>query len=168
MLPGRSIEYQRVEDYWAKDLPVRRGHYNFDRVRFEFHADRASGLLAFKARQYEFREEFTSRAWATEYDFAEMKSGAVKREELPDGTISGGQGWYLNLRRPKFADIRIREALQLCFDFEWSNAKSLLRLLYAQPFAVSGSAVHGQRHAGTGGTRADGAAALEHRGGRFR
>ncbi len=121
-VPGRTIEYERVTDYWAKDLPVRRGHYNFDRVRYEFHPDRASGLLAFKAREYEFREEFTSRAWATEYEFEAVKQGKVKREELPDGTISGGQGWYLNLRRSKFQDVRIREALQLAFDFEWSNA----------------------------------------------
>ncbi len=121
-VPGRMIEYERVMDYWAKDLPAIRGHYNFDRVRYEFHADRASGFLAFKAREFEFREEFTSRAWATEYNFDAIKDGRVKREELPDGTISGGQGWYLNLRRKKFQDIRIREALQLAFDFEWSNA----------------------------------------------
>jgi microcin C transport system substrate-binding protein len=119
---GRSIEYLRVADYWAKDLPVRRGHYNFDRYRFEFHPDRASGFLAFKAREYTFREEFTSRAWATEYGFDAVADGRIKRDEIEDGTISGGQGWYFNLRRNKFADIRIREALQLAFDFEWSNA----------------------------------------------
>jgi microcin C transport system substrate-binding protein len=121
-IPGRSVEYERVAKYWAADLPVRRGHHNFEWMRFDIHAERAAGLLAFKAREYEFREEFTSRAWATEYAFDAVTDGRVKREEIEDGTISGGQGWYLNLRRQKFQDVRVREALQLVFDFEWSNA----------------------------------------------
>jgi microcin C transport system substrate-binding protein len=152
VVPGRSIEYLRVADYWAKDLPVRRGQYNFDRFRFEFHADRASGMLAFKAREFTFREEFTSRAWATEYGFDAVKDGRIKREEIPDGTISGGQGWYFNLRRSKFADIRIREALQLAFDFEWSNAnlffgsyKRSHSIFEGAPFMASGPASTAER-----------------------
>jgi microcin C transport system substrate-binding protein len=120
--PGRFVEYRRIPDHWADALPIRRGAYNFDRIRYELFRDRAAALLAFKAREYEFREEFTSRSWATEYEMPEIASGAVRREEVPDATISGGQGWYLNLRRPKLADIRVREALQIAFDFEWSDA----------------------------------------------
>ena len=122
--PGRTLELTRNPAYWAKDLAVTRGQYNFDTIRFELFRDRAAGLQAFKAREYEFREEFTSRAWATDYTFPEITDGRVKRDEIPDGTISGGQGWYFNLRRAAFKDRRIREAIQLAFDFEWSN-KSL-------------------------------------------
>jgi microcin C transport system substrate-binding protein len=134
-IPGNSIEFDRDPMYWAKDLPVQKGHFNFDRVRFHQYADRPSALLAFKAREYEFREEFTSRAWATDYTFDAITSGEVRKEEIPDGTISGGQGWYLNLRRKKFQDIRIRQALQLAFDFEWSN-KSLFYGSYTRSHSL--------------------------------
>ncbi|MBB3973056.1 extracellular solute-binding protein [Hansschlegelia beijingensis] len=118
---GRFIEFERVADYWAKDLPVNVGQNNFDKVRFEFFRDRDVGFEAFKARAYLFREEFTSRTWATGYDFPGVRDGRVKRETLADLTPSGGQGWFFNLRRRKFQDPRVREALNLAFDFEWMN-----------------------------------------------
>jgi microcin C transport system substrate-binding protein len=118
---GRFIEFDRVADYWARDLPVNVGQNNFDRVRFEFFRDRDVGFEAFKARAYLFREEFTSRSWATGYDFPGVREEKVKRETLPDLTASGGQGWFFNLRRRKFQDVRVRKALNLAFDFEWMN-----------------------------------------------
>lgn len=119
--PGRYIEYQRVADYWGKDLPVSSGVNNFDVVRYEYFRDREVGFEAFKARAYLFRQEFTSRTWATGYDFPALREGKVKQEILPDRTPSGAQGWFLNLRRPQFADPRVREALSYAFDFEWTN-----------------------------------------------
>ncbi len=118
---GRFIEFDRVEDYWAKDLAVNVGQANFDKLRFEFFRDRDVGFEAFKARAYLFREEFTSRTWATGYDFPGVRDKKVIRETLPDLTPSGGQGWFFNLRRKKFQDPRVREALNLAFDFEWMN-----------------------------------------------
>ncbi|RXF68772.1 extracellular solute-binding protein [Hansschlegelia zhihuaiae] len=118
---GRLIEFDRVADYWAAALPVNVGQNNFERVRFEFFRDRDVGFEAFKARAYLFREEFTSRTWATGYDFPGVREGRVTRETLPDLTPSGGQGWFFNLRRKKFQDVRVRKALNLAFDFEWMN-----------------------------------------------
>lgn len=118
---GRFIEYRRDPDYWGNDLPVNVGVNNFDVLRYEYFRDREVGFEAFKARAYLFRQEFTARTWATGYDFPALNEGRVKREILPDRTPSGAQGWFLNLRRPKFADPRVREALSYAFDFEWTN-----------------------------------------------
>jgi microcin C transport system substrate-binding protein len=119
--PGRFIEYERVTDWWAKDLPVSIGQSNFDVIRYEMYRERTTGFEAFKAGQYLLREEFTSSVWATQYDFPAVRDGRVKRIELEDLAPSGAQGWFLNCRRPIFADIRVREAIGLAFDFEWSN-----------------------------------------------
>ena len=118
---NRFIEYERVKDWWAADLPVCRGSYNFDIVRYEFYRDRDVAFQGFTAGNYLFREEFTARIWATRYDFPAIKDGRVKRETLPDQTPSGGQGWFINTRREKFKDPRVREALTYAFDFEWTN-----------------------------------------------
>ena len=126
---GRQITYRRVEDYWGRDLPVNVGHWNFDRVRFEYFRDRTAQFEAFKAGNYLFREEFTSKVWATEYNFPAVRDGRVKLMELPDETPSGAQGWFLNMRRAKFQDRRVREALTLAFDFEWTN-KNIFYDLY--------------------------------------
>jgi microcin C transport system substrate-binding protein len=118
---GRTIVYKRNPDYWAKDLPVNKGRWNFDKIRYEYFRDRTAGMEAFKAGTYDFREEFTSKVWATEYDFPAIRDGRVKKEVLPDETPSGTQGFFINTRRDKFKDPRVREALALAFDFEWTN-----------------------------------------------
>ena len=118
---GRFIEFDRVPDYWGKDLPVNIGTNNFDRVRWEYFRDRQVAFEAFKSGVITFQEEFTSRIWATGYDFPALHEGKVKKEALPKTEPVGSQGWIFNLRREKFADPRIREALGLCFDFEWTN-----------------------------------------------
>ncbi|GFO82318.1 MAG: ABC transporter substrate-binding protein [Methyloceanibacter sp.] len=118
---GRNITYRRNPDYWAKDLPVNKGRWNFDTIRYEYFRDRTAGMEAFKAGTYDLREEFTSKVWATEYDFPAVRDGRVKKETLPDETPSGTQGFFINTRREKFQDPRVREALSLAFDFEWTN-----------------------------------------------
>ena len=118
---GRTIVYRRNPDYWAKDLPVNKGRWNFDKIVFEYFRDRTAGMEAFKAGTYDFREEFTSKVWATEYGFPAIRDGRVKKEVLPDETPSGTQGFFINTRRDKFKDPRVREALGLVFDFEWTN-----------------------------------------------
>jgi microcin C transport system substrate-binding protein len=128
---NRFIEYERVKDWWAADLPVNRGSYNFDVVRYEFYRDRDVAFEGFTGKNYLFREEFTSRVWATRYDFPAVKDGRVKRETLPDQTPSGGQGWFINTRRDKFKDPRVREALTYAFDFEWTN-KTIMYGAYAR------------------------------------
>ncbi len=119
---GHFISFDRVADYWGKDLPVNVGQSNFDRIRFEYFADRKVAFEAFKAGLFTFREEFTSAVWATGYDFAAVKDGRVQRATLPDESPMGTQGWFLNMRRDKFKDPRIRQAIGLAFDFEWTNA----------------------------------------------
>ena len=119
---GRFIEFDRVPDYWAKDLPVNIGQNNFERVRYSYFADRSLSFERFKDRTFNFQQEYTARIWATGYDFPAMKAGKVKKESLPRGSPTPSQGWYFNLRRDQFKDRRIREALGLAFDFEWTNA----------------------------------------------
>jgi len=133
--PGRHIEYERVKDWWGADLPVGRGQNNFDIVRFEYYRDRDVGFEGFSAGNYLFREEFTSRFWAMRYDFPAAKDGRVKRDEIPDDTPSGAQGWFINTRRPKFADPRLREALGDAFDFEWTN-KTIMYGAYLRTVSV--------------------------------
>ena len=118
---NRYVEFDRVKDWWGADLPVSRGTYNFDTLRYEFYRDRDVAFEGFTAKNYLFREEFTSRVWATRYDFPAIKDGRVKLETLPDDTPSGAQGWFINMRRDKFRDSRVRDALDLAFDFEWTN-----------------------------------------------
>jgi microcin C transport system substrate-binding protein len=133
--PGRYIEYQRVKDWWGADLAVSRGQNNFDTLRFEYYRDRDVGFEGFSAQSYLFREEFTSRFWATRYDFPAAKDGRVKRDEIPDDTPSGAQGWFINTRRQKFADPRVREALNDAFDFEWTN-KTIMYGMYKRTVSV--------------------------------
>lgn len=126
---GEYVAYERRADYWAKDLPVNRGRFNFDEVRFDYFRERTAGFEALKSGVIDLREEYTSRDWATAYDFPALKDGRVKQTTLPDETPSGAQGYFFNLRREKFQDIRVRRAFNLAFDFEWTN-KNLFYGLY--------------------------------------
>jgi microcin C transport system substrate-binding protein len=104
-------------------------------LRYEYYRDREVAFEGFTAKNYLFREEFTSRVWATRYEFPALRDGRVKREILPDETPSGGQGWFINTRRDKFKDRRVREALICAFDFEWTN-KSIMHRLYERTHSV--------------------------------
>src|SRR5262249_7718648 len=111
------------------------GQNNFDIVRFEFYRDRDVAFEGFTAKNYLFREEFTSRIWATRYDFPAIRDARVKRDVIPDDTPSGAQGWFFNTRRDKFKDKRLREALIYAFDFEWTN-KSIMYAAYQRTHSV--------------------------------
>jgi len=119
--PGRSITYCRNPDYWGADLPVNVGHDNFDCVVYEYFADNVAAFEALKSGDYLFHEEFTSAQWATAYDFPALENGWVVREVIPDERPSGTQGFWINLRKEKFQDPRVRRALARMFNFEWSN-----------------------------------------------
>lgn len=118
---GLFVNYSRVKNYWARNLPVNKGRWNFDELRFEYFRDRNSEFEAFKAGAYNLREEFTSKTWAKQYNFPAIRDGRVKKLILEDKTPSGAQGWFINLRREKFKNIKTRQALGLAFDFEWTN-----------------------------------------------
>src|SRR4029079_15781083 len=132
---GHSIEFDRVKDWWGANLPVARGLNNFDTIRYEYYRDREVGFEGFTAKSYLFREEFTSRTWATRYDFPAFKDGRVKRDIIPDDTPSGAQGWFMNMRREKFKDRRVREALINAFDYEWTN-KNIMYGAYKRTHSV--------------------------------
>jgi microcin C transport system substrate-binding protein len=119
---GKFVEYARVKDYWAKDLPVSKGQNNFDRLRYSYFADRSLAFERFKDQTFNFQEEYTSRIWTTGYDFPAFKAGKVTKEALPKREPTASQGWYFNTRREQFNDKRIREALGFAFDFEWTRA----------------------------------------------
>lgn len=118
---GMSIEYERVEDYWGRDLPVSRGLYNFDRIRIDIFRERQAGFEAFKKGDVAYRQEFTARIWATGYDFPALRDGKVVKREFPSEKSASMQGWAINQRRERFRDTRVREAIGLCFDYEWTN-----------------------------------------------
>lgn len=118
---GRDYTLQRRPDYWAADLPVSVGQNNFDVIHILYFSDRDVDFDAFKAGSYDFIEEFTSARWAREYDFPAIQRGWVKKEKIPDGRTSGTQGWWINTRREKFKDPRVRQAIGLAYDFETAN-----------------------------------------------
>ncbi|MFD0917043.1 extracellular solute-binding protein [Pseudahrensia aquimaris] len=119
---GSFIEYDRVDDYWAKDMPFAKGQANFDTLRVEFYRERQAAFEAFKKGNIHYREEFTSKTWATEYNFPAVSEGRVKQQLFDAEKSPSMQGWACNTRREKLADPRTREAIGLCFDFEWTNA----------------------------------------------
>ncbi len=132
---GRSVTLERVADYWARDLPVNRGRYNFASIRFDFYRDRNVEFEAFKAHEYDYREEFTSKVWATSYKFPAVTKGLVVVETVPDESPANRQNFILNLRRAKFQDRRVRQAFDLAYDFEWIN-KNLFYGVYSRTLSV--------------------------------
>jgi len=118
---GQVIEYERVADYWANDLPMLRGLYNFDRLRINFFRERQAAFEAFKKGDMLYRQEFTSRVWATDYNFPALTEGRVIKREFPGEKRPSMQAVAVNLRRERFQDARVRKAIGLCFDFEWTR-----------------------------------------------
>jgi len=119
--PGRSIVYERVADYWGKDLAANRGQYNFDEIGFEYYRDSTVALEAFKSDRLDYRTETSSKEWATAYDFKAANQGWVQRKKYYLNRAQPMQAFIFNLRRDKFADPRVRRAFNLAFDFEWAN-----------------------------------------------
>lgn len=121
IVPGRSITYERKKDYWAANLPIMKGRYNFDMIRYDYYRDDTVAVEALKAGEYDFRKENISKTWAKAYNIPHIKDGRMTKEELPDGTPTGMQSFVFNLRKEKFKDPRVREALSYAYDYEWAN-----------------------------------------------
>ena len=119
--PGRSITYERVEDYWAEDLPVNVGQNNFDTITYNYYRDDTVAFEAFKAGEYDYRVENEARRWAQRYDIPEVSSGRIVLDTDPILTPYGFRGFFFNTRRPQFADIRVREGISYLYDFEWQR-----------------------------------------------
>jgi len=129
--PGQQVVYKRDEDYWGARHPLSIGTNNFDRIRVEYFGDDAAALEGFKSGDYTFRNENSSKNWATAYDFPGVTSGQIVKATLPSGVIASGQAFLFNLRREKFQDPRVRQAIGLMFNFEWSN-QTLFYGLYSR------------------------------------
>lgn len=118
---GRSIAYERVRDWWARDLPVTKGQWNFDELAFIYFRDRVPAFEAFKSNNLDFWRETSAKSWATAYDFEAVRKGQVKKEEIAIKSVTPMQAFVLNIRRKQFQDPRVRRAFNLAFDFEWTN-----------------------------------------------
>ncbi|MFS0827721.1 extracellular solute-binding protein [Pseudomonas phoenicis] len=119
--PGRRLVFERVRDYWGKDLPVNRGKYNFDRVEFEFYRDATVAFEAFKAGEFDLYIEHQAKNWANGYNFPAVRRGEVIKAQIPHRIPTQTQGLFMNSRRAPFDDVHVRQALGLMLDFEWSN-----------------------------------------------
>ena len=129
---GRFVELERVEDYWGADLPVMRGQYNYDRIRYVYFRDRTVTREALKAGRIDFFSENSAKEWATAYDIDAVKNGLLKKEKYLNKSSGGMQAFYMNTRRPIFHDRRVRRALAYAFDFQWTN-KYIYYGQYEQP-----------------------------------
>ncbi|RDH44492.1 extracellular solute-binding protein [Zooshikella ganghwensis] len=118
---GRSITYQRDPNYWGKDLPVNRGKYNFNTIRYDYYRDPTVAIEALKAGEYDFRSENSAKNWATQYQGKLFTNQAMIKKTLPNLSRAGLQGFIYNIRRPVFADTKVRQALSYAYDFEWAN-----------------------------------------------
>lgn len=129
VIPGRQIILERDDKYWAKDLPVNKGRYNFDKVIIDFYRDAQVAFEAFKTGGYDVHLDYIAKHWATAYDFPAMNDGRIKRKAVKHQEAQGTQAFFINLRKPDFQDVRVREALGLLFDYEWTN-KSIFNGAY--------------------------------------
>ncbi len=155
--PGEWIAFERVPDYWGKDLPARVGENNFDAIEYQYYGDTSVSMEAFKAGQYDFRAEGSAKTWATAYDFPALTEGrVVKRGDIVLETPKPMQGFAFNLRRPKFQDLRVRRAFNLAYDFEWANQN-----LFFGQYTRTSSFFEGQELAAKGLPSQDELALLE-------
>jgi peptide/nickel transport system substrate-binding protein len=119
--PGKSVSFKHNPGHWGRDLPINRGFWNFDEIRFDFYREANSHLEAFKRGLYDWRVEHDPTRWQTAYDFPALREGRVIKDAIPTGLPKAGSYFVFNTRREIFSDIRIREAISLLFDFEWIN-----------------------------------------------
>ncbi|MEO0542210.1 MAG: extracellular solute-binding protein [Pseudomonadota bacterium] len=153
---GTFIEYERVDDYWGREIGTGRGSGHFQTIRIEFYTERTTGFEAFKKGEVLWREEFTSKTWATEYAFPAVEDGRVKLALFDDEKAPSMQAWAVNQRRERFKDRRIRDAIGLCFDFEWTN-ENLFFGIYARRHGLFG----GSDYEATGAPSSDELALIE-------
>ena len=142
--PGERVVLKRRTDFWAEDLPILRGLYNFDEIRYDFYRDANTLFEAFKTGLYDIRFEGEPGRWATEYDFPAIAAGRIRRETLPVRVPKGMNGYVFNMRRPLFSDIRVREALGLMFDFDWVNRNLFFGVLTRSDSFFAGSDLSSQ------------------------
>jgi microcin C transport system substrate-binding protein len=155
-VPGRTVVYERVKDYWGKDINVNIGRNNFDEIRYEYFRDSTVALEAFKGDQIDFRAENSALFWATRYDFPAVKEGRVRREEFTERSRGNMQAFIFNTRREKFQDPRVRRAFNYAFDFEEANKQ----LFFGQYQRIS-SYFHGSELASSGLPQGEELAILE-------
>ena len=139
---GRRLDLEKRADYWARDLGIRRGFFNFERVVYRYYKDGAVSMEAFKAGEFDIIQEYSARRWSQVHAGVKWRDGRIKKEVMPTGTGAGFTSYQLNLRRPMFADIRVREALDLAFDFAWINKRGQYKRTYSM-FANSQFAAEG-------------------------
>ena len=149
-MPARASRFKRDPNYWGRDLPINRGLWNFDEIRFDFYRDANAYFEAFKTGLYDVRTETDPGRWQTGYDFPAVRDGRVVKEAFPNGLPKASFGFVFNTRRPVFADIRVREAIALLFDFEWINHNFFFDL-----YQRSGELLRGLRAVGAIGRPAD-------------
>lgn len=137
--PGERVVLKRRKDFWGEDLPILRGFYNFDEIRYDLYRDANTMFEAFKTGLYDYRLEGDPTRWATGYDFPGARSGRVIRETLPIQLPKGMNSFVYNTRRPIFADVRVREALGYMFDFDWLNRNLFYGLLKRSDSYFAGS-----------------------------
>ena len=118
---GRTIEFEKVADYWGKDLAVNKGRFNFERITVEYFRDATVALEAFKSGDYDFREENQAKRWSNAYNFPAIENGRVKKESVKHEIPTGMQGFFINTRKEIFKNRTVRKALNYAFDFEWTN-----------------------------------------------
>ena len=118
---GQYVVYERIPDYWAKDLPVNKGLNNFDRIRYDYYRDETVSFEAFKAGEYDFYAENVAKNWATMYTGQQFEKGYIIKETMPNQRPAGMQAFVFNVQKPQFKDRRVREALSYALDFEWLN-----------------------------------------------
>ena len=131
---GRTIEFERVDDYWGKNLSVNKGRFNFQKVIIEYFRDATVALEAFKSSDYDFRQENQAKRWANAYNFTAIKNGHVKKESVKHEIPTGMQGFFINTRKEIFKDRVVRKALNYAFDFEWTN-----KILFFDQYKRTGS-----------------------------
>lgn len=138
VVPGRSITYERMDNYWADHLPVLKGRYNFKTIRYDYYRDDTVAVEALKAGEYDFRKENIAKTWSKAYNIPHVQDGRMTKEVLIDGTPTGMQAFVFNTRRSKFKDPKVREALSNAYDFEWAN-KQLFFSAYTRNISFFGN-----------------------------
>lgn len=129
---GRSVTFERVKDWWGNGLPINQGLYNFDSVRLEFFGDTDVARQILRAQGYDFNREFSATSYTVGYDGDALRDGRLQREHLAPNAVQGTQGFVFNLQKPQFQDRRVREALSLLWDFDWSNRQMMHGLYIRQ------------------------------------
>ena len=143
--PGKSVTFKRSPSYWGRDLPINRGFWNFDEIRFDFYREANSHLEAFKRGLYDLRVEHDPTRWQTAYDFPAQREGRVIKESIPTGLPKASSFFVFNTRRAIFSDVRVREAIALLFDFEWINNNYFFGLYQRTASYFAGSELSSHR-----------------------